>query len=720
MPKPMPMSNPQRDHPVVFSAPPCPGADPAATACPCLGPGAATDFDPCLQLALWASGEGVWRWASEDGALRIDGLEFNGRPTTLPPLQIDALLECMHPDDRQAAQLGWRMHLSGAQPNCELVFRLRLQEDERWVRLYGRALTRGVDGRATRVIGTARDISSSREAEESLRVMASAFAQAHDPLVITDDTWKVLEANDAYAGLVGQPAEWLVGSSLLAALPVFDAMLANLSGDRHWQGECEICIGVGQWVPVGVSISAVLGEDLSRRFHIVALRDLRSVRAQEARERALQSTDRLTGLPNRSSLEARLGEVLGRGETMALMFLDVAGMKEVNDSYGHKAGDGLMRSLCVRLQQVCDRVGAALLARWSGTEFAVMLGADSAETEVRAASQAVLAALSEPFQIDAQEVVLTVSIGAALAPHDGRQCSELLRKVDVATRSAKERGHNQLAFFVAGQELDAQRRVRMFTQLRLDAERNGFSFVAQPKVDRNGCAVGAELLMRWPTEAFGMVSPVEFIPMAEKLGLIGLMGRHALHAAARLAARCQATGQRLPVAVNLSPKQVLQRGLDRQVMLACERAGIEPGLIELELTESALSVGLELVAPVLHNLRKRGFGLALDDFGTGYSSLSYLRHLPFSKIKIDRSFVMDLGREARTDTLLQHMVGLVHALGMTVVAEGVETVQQFELLRELGIEEFQGYHFARPMPLEQWEHCVESHGAGQILLPQGS
>jgi EAL domain-containing protein (putative c-di-GMP-specific phosphodiesterase class I) len=282
------------------------------------------------------------------------------------------------------------------------------------------------------------------------------------------------------------------------------------------------------------------------------------------------------------------------------------------------------------------------------------------------------------------------------------------------------RSHNQLAFFEQVLEVDAQRRVRMFTQLRMDAERNGFSFVAQPKVDRSGCAVGAEILMRWPTEAFGMVSPVEFIPMAEKLGLIGLMGRHAMHAAARLAAHCQSSGQRLPVAVNLSPKQVLQRGLDRQVMLACERAGIDPGLIELELTESALSVGLELVAPVLQNLRKLGFGLALDDFGTGYSSLSYLRHLPFTKIKIDRSFVMDLGREERTHTLLQHMVGLVHALGMTVVAEGVETVQQFELLRDLGIEEFQGYHFARPMPLDQWSHCVAAHGETQILLPQAT
>ncbi len=710
------------DQPVA-SLPPSPGCAAGGDTCDCHnggGPCAFSDCDPCLQLALWASGEGVWRWAQADGLIRIDGLEFNGRPLSLPAQTVEALSERLHPDDRDAMLLGWRMHLSGARPSCELVFRLQVMGEERWVRLYGRALSRGVDGRATRVIGTARDVSSARESEESLRVMASAFAQAHDPLVITDDGWKVLEVNEAYAGLVGQPAHWLVGSSLLASLPVVEAMVAGLSGERHWRGERELCVGHDQWVPVEVSVSAVLGEDLSRRFHIVALQDLRARREQAARELAWARTDRLTGLPNRSALETCLAGTLVHEADFALMFLDVAGLKEFNDSYGHDAGDGLMLQLCQRLLRVGEGLGAAMLARWSGTEFALLLGPSSGETDVRSAAQALLAGLSEPFRIDAQDVMLTVSIGAALAPRDGRQPGELLRKVDVATRTAKERGHNQLAFFVQELEVDAQRRVRMFTQLRLDAERNAFSFVAQPKVDAQGRAVGAELLMRWPTEAFGMVSPVEFIPMAEKLGLIGLMGRHAMHAAARLAARCRAGGQRLPVAVNLSPQQVLQRGLDRQVLLACERAGIEPALIELELTESALSAGLDLVAPVLQNLRRLGFGLALDDFGTGYSSLSYLRHLPFSKIKIDRSFVLDLGRDARTLTMLQHMVQLVHALGMTVVAEGVETVHQFELLRDLGIEEFQGYHFARPMPLDQWGGCVAAHGAQRILLPQAA
>jgi EAL domain-containing protein (putative c-di-GMP-specific phosphodiesterase class I) len=332
-------------------------------------------------------------------------------------------------------------------------------------------------------------------------------------------------------------------------------------------------------------------------------------------------------------------------------------------------------------------------------------------------AQGAIAALSVPFSIGAHSVSLTPYMGAVLAPRDGGTPVELLRKVDLATCAAREQGANGLAFFDQRLEGDAQRRVRMFSQLRLDAERNAFSFVAQPKVDGSARAVGAELLMRWPTAAFGMVSPVEFIPLAEKLGLIGLMGRHALHAAARLAARCRAAGQVLPVAVNLSPRQVLQAGLDRQLLLACERVGIGPELLEVELTESALLAGLDVVKPVLQRLRRHGFALALDDFGTGYSSLSYLRHLPFSKVKIDRSFVLDIEHDDRALRMLDPMVRLCEVLGMSTVAEGVETAAQFEALRGLGIQEFQGYHFARPMPLDDWACAVEAAAGKPVRLP---
>jgi EAL domain-containing protein (putative c-di-GMP-specific phosphodiesterase class I) len=223
--------------------------------------------------------------------------------------------------------------------------------------------------------------------------------------------------------------------------------------------------------------------------------------------------------------------------------------------------------------------------------------------------------------------------------------------------------------------------------------------------------------MRWTTEAFGSVSPVEFIPLAEKVGLIQLMGRHAAHAAAQLAAACAEMGNPLPVAVNLSPKQLLQPGLDGLLLHACRRYNVPPSMLELELTESALVHNMDIVTPMLHRLRGHGFSLALDDFGTGYSSLSYLRHLPFDKVKIDRSFVMDIERDPAANRLLESIVQLCKVLGMRTVAEGVETAQQLATLQAMGVDEYQGYHFARPMPVDEWLGLLREGHGGLPLLP---
>ncbi len=561
-----------------------------------------------LRRALWASGASVWEWQQAEDLLVMDPISLPGGVLRLPVLSPAEFMQRLHPEDAEPARQTWRSHLQGGRPDFEMSLRLPHAGRLRWLRLHGRAVERGADGQALRVIGTVKDMTGEREAAEALQAMA-----------------------------------------------------------------CEL-------------------EQVAGR-------------------------DGLTDLPNRSGLESYLTSRLGGTGGFALLQLDIEGFKDINDSYGHEAGDRLLRAASERLRGVIGPTRDGLLARWSGTSFCAVLPPDSGETEVRATAQGVIAAFSSSFEIGRHQVSLTPSIGAVLAHRDGDTAVELLRKVDVATCAAREPGRNGLAFYDAGLEDDVQRRVRLFSLLRADAERNGFAFVAQPKVDVAGRAVGAELLMRWPTEAFGYVSPVEFIPMAEKLGLIGLMGRHALHAAARLAARCQAAGQVLPVAVNLSPKQLLQPGLDRQLLLACERAGIAPALLELELTESALLVGMEVVTPVLQRLRRQGFSLALDDFGTGYSSLSYLRHLPFTKVKIDRSFVMDIERDARALQMLEPMLRLCEVLGMSTVAEGVETPAQFEALRQLGVPEFQGYHFARPMPLEDWARRVEQAAGAPVPLP---
>ncbi len=671
-----------------------------------------------LQRALWASGEAIWSWSAEDPCFRVEPcIDERGRHLSFPALTKPELLARVHAEDVETFRLTWRMHASGLRHDLDVAFRLHLPQGLRWVRARGRAVSRDVHNHALLVSGTIKDITEQREAEESLRLMAQAFTSTRDAIAVTDGDWCIQETNQAYSTLCGLSADQLSGRHLSPQLrlpPEVDAELVERGG---WAGTVELLAISGEAIPVEVNITPLSHFTEGGRGYIVSLTDLREQMRAEARLARMALADALTELPNRSAIEQHLGQRLAEvaAQTFAVIFIDLDGFKEVNDSYGHDVGDQLLRAVSRRLTSLLP--DDALLGRWGGDEFVIVLGAGSGDNEVRAVAQIVLAALNQPVTLEGQEVTVTPSIGAALAPRDGSDAATLLRKADAAMYVAKERGRNGLAFYDPELDTDVQRRVRMQSALRTDAERNGFTFVAQPKVDREGYAVGVELLMRWSTPAFGNVSPIEFIPMAEKTGLIGLMGRHALHAAAQLVRRGQDGGHHFTVAVNLSPKQLLQRGLEQQLMVACQRAGITPDQIELEITESALVDNMAVVEPLLRRLREIGFSLALDDFGTGYSSLSYLRHLPFNKIKIDRSFVMDIDHDTRAARLLAHMVQLCAALGMSTVAEGVETQSQFDALRELGVQEFQGYHFARPMPVDQWLGQLEHTPADGPAAP---
>ncbi|MGY0195096.1 putative bifunctional diguanylate cyclase/phosphodiesterase [Leptothrix sp. BB-4] len=664
-----------------------------------------------LQRALWASGEAVWSWSADDQLFRIEPyVDEKGARVEVPALNKTELGERVHAEDIETFRLTWRMHASGLRHDLDVAFRLHLPQGLRWVRARGRAVQRDRQNHALLVTGTVKDITEQREAEESLRLMAQAFTSTRDAIAVTDGDWRIQETNQAYSSLCGLSADELAGQVVGDRLPLPAGVEAELLERGGWSGPAELRSRQGEAIPVEVNITPLSHFTDSGSGYIVSLTDLREQIRAEARLARMALADALTELPNRSAIEQHLAARLGDASSnFAVIFIDLDGFKEVNDSFGHDVGDQLLRAVARRLTALLPQ--DALVGRWGGDEFVIVLGPGSGDNEVRAVAQVVLAALNQPVALEGHEVTVTPSIGAALAPRDGADPGTLLRKADAAMYVAKERGRNGLAFYDPELDTDVQRRVRMQSALRTDAERNGFTFVAQPKVDRDGQAVGVELLMRWSTPAFGNVSPVEFIPMAEKTGLIGLMGRHALHAAAQLVKRGQEGGHRFTVAVNLSPKQLLQRGLEQQLMVACQRAGIAPDQIELEITESALVDNMAVVEPLLRRLREIGFTLALDDFGTGYSSLSYLRHLPFNKIKIDRSFVMDIDHDSRAARLLAHMVQLCAALGMSTVAEGVETQAQFEALRELGVQEFQGYHFARPMPVDQWLAQLETVAA---------
>ncbi len=691
---------------------------------------AARQAEHRVQLALWASGERVWEFDAASDRFAVDRVSADadadaagsaldgllpGAADGLPMAQFIALV---HPDDAPALQLAWRLHLRGAHADIDLSFRVADAAADgrlRWLRLRGRALGRDAKGHADRVLGTLKDVTAQHEAEDSLRLMAHAFGSTRDAMAVVDGQWTVLEINEALVRLAGEDSGVMPGADLRQWLPVGDAALVRAQADGNWCEELDLVAPEGT-VPVEVAITAVAASDGRRPCFLVALHDLRERRQNELRLQRMALVDQLTELPNRLAAQQHIDKALLHDTPeFGLLFIDLDGFKEVNDSYGHDSGDLLLCAVGQRLRAALPH--DALLARWGSDEYLVVLAQGSGDTEVRSSAQGVLAALAGRFQVAGHELSITPTLGAVLAPQDGLDFSLLLRKADSATYAGKQAGRNCLVFFNSSLDNDAQRRVRMTSLLRIDTDRNGFRFVAQPKVDADGRPVGAELLMRWNTEAFGNVSPVEFIPLAEKVGLIQLMGRHAAHAAAQLAAASAALGYALPVAVNLSPKQLLQPGLDSLLLQACRRHGIAPGMLELELTESALVHNMDVVKPMLHRLRGHGFSLALDDFGTGYSSLSYLRHLPFDKIKIDRSFVMDLAHDPAAVRLLDSIVRLCQVLGMHTVAEGVETPQQLAALAAMGVNEFQGYHFSRPIPVDDWLQLLRNADGQPPILP---
>jgi diguanylate cyclase (GGDEF)-like protein/PAS domain S-box-containing protein len=422
----------------------------------------------------------------------------------------------------------------------------------------------------------------------------------------------------------------------------------------------------------------------------------------EGRLAYLAQFDPLTGLANRALLADRFSQMIvlakRRGSPLAVLFIDLDGFKMVNDSLGHAGGDALLKETAVRLQSTV-RPGDTV-ARISGDEFAVVL-ADLARPEDAAlVAQKIIDRLSAAVEVHGQEVFVTASVGIAAFPADGSDAETLIGAADAAMYRAKQSGRNTYQFFTADINQRSRVRAQMATELRRALEREEFALVYQPKytlADRR--LSGAEALLRWNHPERASVSPAEFIPVLEETGLIVPVGDWVLRRACEDLKRWRAAGVEVgPVSVNLSARQFRQQDLDVRIKSLVTSLGVDPGLIELEITESQLMQDPDHAIRVMRALCEAGMRIAIDDFGTGYSSLSYLTRFPVGALKIDRSFVNDMSSDKGDATIVRTIIEMAHTLGFTVIAEGVETEQQSNFLRLLRCEQAQGYLFAKPMP----------------------
>jgi diguanylate cyclase (GGDEF)-like protein len=421
-----------------------------------------------------------------------------------------------------------------------------------------------------------------------------------------------------------------------------------------------------------------------------------AVRAEE-QIRYLGSHDGLTGLPNRSLLRDRVGEALARirrGGMFCIHYLDLDNFKSVNDTHGHPIGDLLLKKAVERLRPCLRETDT--LARLGGDEF-VVLQADLEKPEQAGnLARRLVEAMAEPFDLEGRHVYLGVSIGVSVCPSDGADVDTMLKNADMAMYRAKSEGRNTYRFFEFAMDARIQERRLLELDLRRAVANGEFELYYQPQVDAQSEAItGCEALLRWRHPTRGMVAPNDFIPVAEEVGLIVPLGAWVIQQACRDAATWP---KHIGVAVNLSSAQFKGIALVQTVVSALEAAHLSPLRLELEITESTLLADSESTIAALNHLRALGVRIAMDDFGTGYSSLSYLRSFPFDKIKIDRSFIKDIGEKSDCSAIVKAVAGLGAALGMTTTAEGVETVEQLRQIRAHGCTEVQGYYFGRPCP----------------------
>ena len=546
------------------------------------------------------------------------------------------------------------------------------------------------------VIGLRVDITELKQREASFRLL---FDSNPVPMIVCAvDGQRILSVNDAAVAHYGY-SRTAFEKLTIRSLQAFDTELPWTSDHSSDEQAARTWIHVradGTLIDLAIySRELVHGEQPAI---LLALMDITERKRAEARLAFMAQHDGLTGLPNRNQLRQQMDEILlhtrRSTEKAAVLMLGLDNFKSVNDTLGHGVGDKLLRSVAKRLRSTLREEDA--LARLNSDEFAIVQSGVSRPEDAALLAKRVLEALGEPYLLDGHSVVIGASIGIAISPGDGEEPEKLLKSADMALSRAKSEFRGTFSFFEAEMDARAQSRRKIETDLRDAIQNDGLRAYYQPLVDLStGCITGLEALVRWPHPERGMISPAEFIPVAEETGLINALGGLMLHRACMDAAGWPGD---IRVAVNLSPLQFRTGNLLALVNNALRQSGLPACRLELEITETLVLEKSSQVLATLHALRALGVRISMDDFGTGYSSLSYLRNFPFDKIKIDQSFVRDLDSNRDAQAIVRSIISLGTGLGVTITAEGVETEAELGCLRTEGCHEGQGFLFSRARP----------------------
>ncbi|WP_439859723.1 sensor domain-containing protein [Pseudomonas sp. MBLB4136] len=583
-------------------------------------------------------------------------------------------------------------------------------------------------GRFEGLLGVGRDIAQQRRAEKELRMAATVFEHSTAAILVTDPAGYIVQVNKAFSRVSGYSSAQVLDQ--LPGMLTADQqqaghlryILGQLNQRGSWEGEVWLKRRNGESYPAWVGITAVQDEDGDLVSYVCFFSDISERKASEQRIHRLAYYDALTQLPNRTLFQDRLHTALQHGERnrewVVLMFLDLDRFKPINDSLGHAAGDRMLKDVAARLSACVE--GDDTVARMGGDEFTLLLQSSaSREAAMNRAihvAEQILASLARPFVLEGREFFVTASIGIAMSPQDGDELSQLMKNADTAMYHAKERGKNNFQFYQADMNASALERLELESDLRHALGQGEFVLHYQPQFSGNGQRLtGVEALLRWQHPRRGLVPPDDFIPVLEELGLVVQVGDWVLAEACRQLKHWHQAKVRVPkVSVNLSARQFADGDLDRRIAAILADSGVPPACLELELTESILMQDVTGALGTLADLKRLGLCLAIDDFGTGYSSLNYLKQFPIDVLKIDRSFVDGLPDGEQDGQIACAIIAMAHSLNLAVIAEGVETQEQLDFLREHECDEVQGYLLGRPMPAQQF--TAQFGGAALFML----
>lgn len=554
-------------------------------------------------------------------------------------------------------------------------------------------------------------------------LFVSIFYDSYNPCLITDRRGVIIEVNKAYEENTGYSCADVKGKWGFIQSEIFKASFSDeewtkLEKDNHWRGEIWDEKKNGEVYPKTLSINAVYDDNDEITNYYATFFDITRLMESEESFRKLAHYDNLTGLPNRLLFKERLHQAIlqaKRNQTsVGIILLDLDSFKIVNDTLGHDAGDALLKVVSNRLSEVIRQTDT--IARLGGDEFAFVLNNLTKHEDITIVANNIVQIIRKPITINTNELYVTASMGITTYPQDGTEIDELIKRTDNAMYHAKDKGKDTYRFFSEEMDKFAVNRLGLETRLRRAIKNKEFALFYQPRVNlETNIITSAEALIRWHDPEFGLISPLDFIPLAEETGLIIPIGEWVIEQACEhLSKWINIDKHDIKISVNVSARQFMDFHLGDKIDSVIQKTGIQTKYLELEITESTIVKNIDFTKKMLHNITERGISVAIDDFGTGYSSMSFLKKLPFDVLKIDREFVKDINSDSDDEAITKAIIAMSRGLRLSTVAEGVETKAHYSFLKKEGCTEAQGYYISRPLPVNEFENFLKIHSNGFI------